>query len=372
MNHTTLRRLFVLMLWAFALVIISTQVNSFILNVAAYEPPAGLIPLSAPPVAQNDSYGVNQNTALSVAAPGVLSNDTDLDSPVLTATLVSNPSHGVVSFNANGSFSYTPNQNFSGTDNFSYVANDGSANSNVATVMIDVRSIAFRADAKEITQGECVLFSWVVKGDVSIVEFDRWDDGKEPILVKEADDRQECPEKDSRYQLIVRWLDGTSDKEQKIDIKVEEAEASTGGGSSSSGGSSSGSGSTTGTGAAPAPATGAFVMVTPILITNVLGPAPATPVPVASETTVAVPEGVLGGIKMLPETGSLPPALASQVNVIQPNHNLTTTELQSDLRLTPIRAIGILLGSITVSWLLLKKSSLKPVDCACLIDCEHS
>ncbi|MDP2734062.1 MAG: cadherin-like domain-containing protein, partial [Hoeflea sp.] len=40
--------------------------------------------------------------------------------------------------NANGSFTYMPNANFNGSDSFTYKANDGAADSNVATVTITV------------------------------------------------------------------------------------------------------------------------------------------------------------------------------------------------------------------------------------------
>jgi hypothetical protein len=40
--------------------------------------------------------------------------------------------------NSDGSFTYTPNASFTGTDTFTYRANDGSADSNLATVTITV------------------------------------------------------------------------------------------------------------------------------------------------------------------------------------------------------------------------------------------
>ncbi|HLQ79063.1 MAG TPA: cadherin-like domain-containing protein, partial [Terriglobia bacterium] len=90
------------------------------------------------PVANNDSYTVNQNGTLIIAAPGVLANDTDVDGNTLTAALVAGPASGSLTLNGNGSFTYTPNANFNGTDSFSYRATDGTANSNTATVTITV------------------------------------------------------------------------------------------------------------------------------------------------------------------------------------------------------------------------------------------
>jgi hypothetical protein len=44
----------------------------------------------------------------------------------------------VLNFNSDGSFSYTPNLNFNGTDTFTYLANDGASDGNVAMVTITV------------------------------------------------------------------------------------------------------------------------------------------------------------------------------------------------------------------------------------------
>ena len=90
------------------------------------------------PVAVNDSYAVNQGQTLTVATPGVLANDTDADSNILTAVKLTNPANGTVTLNANGSFTYTPNAAFTGTDSFTYAANDGAVASNTATVTIAV------------------------------------------------------------------------------------------------------------------------------------------------------------------------------------------------------------------------------------------
>ncbi len=80
---------------------------------------------STPPTAVNDSYATAENTPLSVPEPGVLSNDTDAYDYPLTASLVSQATHGTVALNADGSFTYTPNTGFTGTDRFVYLANNG-------------------------------------------------------------------------------------------------------------------------------------------------------------------------------------------------------------------------------------------------------
>lgn len=91
-------------------------------------------------VAQNDAYETLAGSLLSVAAPGVLVNDTDANNDSLAVTLVTPPLFGTVTLNADGSFDYIPAMNFTGTDSFSYKANDGSADSNVAMVTITVNA----------------------------------------------------------------------------------------------------------------------------------------------------------------------------------------------------------------------------------------
>ena len=91
------------------------------------------------PSALDDSYSTYQNTALTIAAPGVLANDTDEDGDLLSAVLVSGPVHGTLTLNAEGSFIYTPTANYGGTDSFTYKVNDGELVSNIATVNIAIQ-----------------------------------------------------------------------------------------------------------------------------------------------------------------------------------------------------------------------------------------
>ncbi len=90
--------------------------------------------MADPPVAVNDAYSTSEDTGLVLFAAGVLGNDSDVDGNPLTAVLVSGPAHGTLTLSADGGFSYIPEANYSGPDSFTYRANDGAANSNVATV----------------------------------------------------------------------------------------------------------------------------------------------------------------------------------------------------------------------------------------------
>ncbi|WP_375478733.1 DUF4347 domain-containing protein [uncultured Nostoc sp.] len=69
---------------------------------------------------------------------GVLTNETSIVNPALKATLVSGTNNGSLVFNSDGSFTYTPNAGFQGIDTFSYKANNAIADSNIATVTLNV------------------------------------------------------------------------------------------------------------------------------------------------------------------------------------------------------------------------------------------
>lgn len=76
------------------------------------------------------------------SAEGVLYNDSDPESDPMTATVLSGPSNGSLTFNSDGTFTYTPNANFAGSDSFTYEASDGTETSDPATVNISVMNDA--------------------------------------------------------------------------------------------------------------------------------------------------------------------------------------------------------------------------------------
>jgi len=95
-------------------------------------------PQNDSPNAVGESYSVTSGGVLNVNTPGVLGNDTDIDSASLQAQLVTAPTHGALTLNANGSFSYTPSPGYVGPDSFAYVASDGVAASGQAVVALTV------------------------------------------------------------------------------------------------------------------------------------------------------------------------------------------------------------------------------------------
>ncbi|WP_233009230.1 Ig-like domain-containing protein [Rheinheimera faecalis] len=86
-----------------------------------------VLPINDLPVALDDSYSLNKNTSLSIASPGLLANDLDLDgdSLIVDSIAVTNPAHGSVQLNPDGAFSYTPTENYTGEDFFVYQLTDG-------------------------------------------------------------------------------------------------------------------------------------------------------------------------------------------------------------------------------------------------------
>jgi hypothetical protein len=83
-----------------------------------------------------------EDVALSVAAPGLASNDFDPDGTSLSAVVYSQPAHGLVTGGAGGSFTYTPAADWFGTDTFRYRAFDGLGYSAPATVTVVVTPVA--------------------------------------------------------------------------------------------------------------------------------------------------------------------------------------------------------------------------------------
>ncbi len=87
------------------------------------------------PVCSTVSITTNEDTTGTI-----LPNCTDTEGDTLTYSAVDNAANGTGSF-ADPNLTYIPDANFNGTDSFTYTANDGTNNSNVATVNVTVNAV---------------------------------------------------------------------------------------------------------------------------------------------------------------------------------------------------------------------------------------
>ena len=99
------------------------------------------VTINAIPVAVDDNDQTNQATPLII---NVINNDNDPDAAVQadSITIVSMPTNGSATANANGTVTYTPNNAFTGpSDSFTYTITDAqNAVSNIATASIQVNA----------------------------------------------------------------------------------------------------------------------------------------------------------------------------------------------------------------------------------------
>ena len=87
------------------------------------------------PVASDKNAATQENTGKAITLTAV-----DVDGDSLSYSKVTDPAHGTVSFAGNIA-TYTPAASYNGADSFTYKANDGSVDSNIATVNISVSDV---------------------------------------------------------------------------------------------------------------------------------------------------------------------------------------------------------------------------------------
>ena len=127
------------------------------------------------PVAQDDAFTTAEDTALSGnVIANTVPNGADSDIDTSQAQLDrhgggTGPAHAAAfTLNPDGSFSYTPNADYNGPDSFTYQANDGTADSNTATVNITVVAVndAPVGEQRSLTTARTRRFREVIAGTV--------------------------------------------------------------------------------------------------------------------------------------------------------------------------------------------------------------
>jgi hypothetical protein len=92
-------------------------------------------PLNHPPIASDQSVNTDEDKPVSIT---LIATDEDGDS--LTYSIVANPANGSLT-GTPPNVTYTPNTNYNGADTFTFKANDGKTDSNIATVSITINSV---------------------------------------------------------------------------------------------------------------------------------------------------------------------------------------------------------------------------------------
>jgi len=118
---------------ALAMLLIAAGFLTFNFKIATADPATEV--LSSSPIAADVSMTMNENTSATIT----LSPDTDILTQTLTYySVVESPAHGSLSAIYGNQVTYTPTAYYYGADSFTYKANNGSADSNVATVSLAI------------------------------------------------------------------------------------------------------------------------------------------------------------------------------------------------------------------------------------------
>jgi hypothetical protein len=105
---------------------------------------------NTPPVGNDDAFEAIGNVTIPVAAPGVLANDTDTETPsglsVVPGT-VATANGGTATLAADGSFTYLSPAGYVGGDSFSYTVTDGSLTATATVTMTSTYRVWYVSNA---------------------------------------------------------------------------------------------------------------------------------------------------------------------------------------------------------------------------------
>jgi VCBS repeat-containing protein len=129
-----------------------------------------------PPTTNDFSFWLHNNWTHTF---NLASDTTTLPGTTLSFRIVSAPKHGDLILNADGTYTYKPNDCYVGADSFSFIANNGQADSNVATATIDVRARNRRPDA----EGETVYVAENESQQINLMQ-DASDPDGDPLTLR--------------------------------------------------------------------------------------------------------------------------------------------------------------------------------------------
>ncbi|HKY90848.1 MAG TPA: Ig-like domain-containing protein [Nevskiaceae bacterium] len=129
------------------------------------------------PVAGEDTFQLDEDTPITVVAPGVLANDSDPDGDRVRVVLGEAQLEGL-DLRADGSFDFWPPQDVDGDQYFTYRVTDGITTSAPQSVRLDIQAIndppSAEGEQYEVEQGGVLVVPapGVLANDADTVEFD--------------------------------------------------------------------------------------------------------------------------------------------------------------------------------------------------------
>ena len=125
--------------------------DSFVVRVSDGKGGVDTITVNVDVIAVNDAPVANAQvvTTAEDTAKAITLTGSDVDGDSLSYSVVDSPTHGILS-GTPPNLTYTPTENYNGSDSFTFKVNDGTVESNVATVSITVSAMN---DAPVITEG---------------------------------------------------------------------------------------------------------------------------------------------------------------------------------------------------------------------------
>ncbi|WP_145391307.1 DUF4347 domain-containing protein [Stieleria neptunia] len=177
------------------------------------------------PVATADAYTVNPAATLSVADPGVIFNDTDIDGYTMSTILVAGPSHGTFSLQPGGGFTYTPNTGFFGQDSFFYSVTDGTLVSGTVEVTIEVLLAPGHSPLADPDSDSTPDSQPVTTADSQAES----EDGSDPLSESESSDESQSDESAGSDATAIQTASGAAARTERNSGRGNEAAANAGG-----------------------------------------------------------------------------------------------------------------------------------------------